>query len=415
MASSRPRQPSDSPERSNEGRIARTRKRRKLDDGSSDDGNIIPSYGLEGMLVPGALKMKVVGNDSNHESLTPQEEAAKFKLSTPGNTDSYRSKRNKCNILLKHQGGWPFSLTKIVIKVPRHDYDVVPLQGMVFVSMTDDKLLEKTLSYDQYFPASYQRHHTRGYDSYRPSQEYMRSHRPPFRSAPRTRGHSDPPIDQWYNIIRSIDETIEVPQVSGFDITLDHTPELDTVENGRSPVSPRPWHDLDTDFARRYADRYRPSYSDPTIRQRYSAHLRSNVPPSLSPSPSESESEEAEVYRGIPPSSREFDEAHFRQQSNLDQARFRHDRGDSDAYTFDPAFYPPQLNAVGSNASLRATYASSTEYSATKRLPGPTEMLLGKSPDYRSEESSREVMPHARFSISKESGGAVAINFEPAV
>lgn len=421
MASSRTRQPSDSPERSGEGRIGRTwtmRKRRKLDDGSSDDGHLVPSYGLEGTLVPGALKMKVVENDGNHESLTPQEEAAKLKLPTLGDTDLYRSKRNKCNVLMKHVGGWPFSLTKIVIKVPKNDYDVVPLQGMVFISMTDNKLLEKTYLYDQYFPASYQRHHTRGYDSYRPSQEYMRSHRPPFRSAPRSLHLSDPPNDQWYNIIRSIDEPIEVPQVPGFDVTLDHTPDSDTADNNNNtPTSPRPWHDINQDFSRRYADHYRPSYSTSTsTRERYSAHLPSNVPLSLSPSPSDSESEELELYRGIPPSTREFDEAQLRQQSNVDQARLRRERGDSDPYTQNPPLYPSQLSATGANStSPRASYAPNTEYSAAKRLPGPTEMLLGKSPDYRCEESSREVMPHARFSVSREGGGVVSINFEPAV
>lgn len=417
----RTRRPSHSPERSStvEGRSPRAwaiRKRRKLDDGSADDGNIIPSYGLEGTLVAGPLKMKVVENDGNHESLTAQEEAAKFKLHVPTNTDSYRSRRNRCNVLMKHTGGWPFSLSKIVIKVPKHDLDVVPLQGMVFIAMTDDKLMEKTLTYDQYFPASYQRHHPRGYDSYRPSQDFIRSHRPPFRSAPRPRRLSDPPADQWYNIIRSINEPVEVAQVPGFDVTIDHTPEADSTDDNTFPHSPQPWNDIDVDIARRYADRYRPSHSTASMRERYSAYIQSNGPSVLSPLPSDSESEDTELYRGILQNTRELDEARERQLHNLDQARLRRERSDSDpTYLYeDPTSPVRRLISTGSFFQ-RASSTQSPDISTTKRLPGPQEMLQGKSVNSQSETSSNEIMPHAKFCISRESGGIVTIHFEPNV
>jgi len=75
-------------------------------------------------------------------------------------TSVYCTKSNKCNLLLKHVGGMPFTLTKIVVKAPRTGFDAPIQEGLVFIAMEDEKLLDRTSQYEvQWNPNSYRQRH----------------------------------------------------------------------------------------------------------------------------------------------------------------------------------------------------------------------------------------------------------------
>ena len=98
----------------------RRSKRRKLD---SDPLDAHPSfsYGYHGQVAPGRLKMVMSSCDGGQvvepDELHPQ------KYYPPDNVlrndkSVYCSKKDKCNILLKHWGETPFTVTKVIIKAP---------------------------------------------------------------------------------------------------------------------------------------------------------------------------------------------------------------------------------------------------------------------------------------------------------
>jgi hypothetical protein len=97
-------------------------KRRKLDSDDHREGLNGFSYGHYGQVVPGLLKMEIAScdggsyYDDNGES------------SWPGNVlldDSsvYCTKKGNCNLILKHRGGTPFCLKRIVIRAPKKGFD----------------------------------------------------------------------------------------------------------------------------------------------------------------------------------------------------------------------------------------------------------------------------------------------------
>ena len=411
------------------GRFTRNVKRRKLDDGTSDENHRLPEYGLEGTLLPGNLQMAVLDTGNPNDALPQTDELAKQNLYLADNNLIFRSKRRRYNVLMKHKGGWPFNLSKLVIKLPKHDYETAPLQGMVFVSMEGEKLMEKTSYYDSLVPACYLLHLPRRYDSYRPSQEYFRSGRPPPPPLPRTRPVSRSQDAQWCEG-HLPEEPAELEQVDGFEVAIERLPEHE--ETSTSPRSPRPWHDPDHEYSRRQyalrADTYRPSYASDERSRRYrpAIAIPEQGPERTSPTPSDSDDEETPLYRGVPQSQRELEEAEYRQRNILEQMRARRDRGDSYAYVHassaryddDGNLMPPDHDyrapSVGSAASPNAPFGYSVEHTSTKRLPGCNEMLRGRSATADAEDSDREILPHAKFQVSRD-GGGVALNFEPAM
>ena len=100
---------------SNQGRA--NSKRRKI-----DANKVTPSYksfryGQYGQVLPGQLVMEMVSCDGgmfSNESLYAAENILK------NDSSVYCTKGNRCNIVLRHQGGIPFTLKEIVIRGPTH-------------------------------------------------------------------------------------------------------------------------------------------------------------------------------------------------------------------------------------------------------------------------------------------------------
>ncbi|KAH8782832.1 hypothetical protein F5883DRAFT_599246 [Diaporthe sp. PMI_573] len=125
-------------------------KRRKLDferTGSSFKGF---RYGRYGQVEPGQLKMEIESCDGGmyaDSNVNPPESILKRDQSV------YCTKRNRCNVVLKHQGATVFTLTELVIRAPSANYSSPIREGMVFVSMSCDEVLNRTAQYQvQYVP-----------------------------------------------------------------------------------------------------------------------------------------------------------------------------------------------------------------------------------------------------------------------
>ena len=244
-----------------EAREARYRsKRRKLDDGTYEDDSRAITYGHHGQVVPGQLKLDIATCDGGEYS-DPQMSVTSWPQNVlQDDATVYCTKSNKCNMLFKHVSGMPFSLTKVVVKAPRSGYDAPIQEGMVFVAMDDDTLVEKTARYEvHYSPKSYRYHRPR-FDSLRPSHDYMNSTRSPLSSIDRAR-YLRNPHPPWVNQIES-DPALDSAVVPAFDVvTGDPSDEEEPLRDG--PPSPRLWQGTDAEHSfRSYADRYRPVYAD---------------------------------------------------------------------------------------------------------------------------------------------------------
>lgn len=148
-------------------------KRRKLDHDSSDTGFQAVKYGYFGQVVPGRLKMEIVSCDGGEYSA---DSTALYRAENVLRNDKsvYCTKSSRCNLVLGHQGETTFDLQKLVIKAPGRGFTApwVPFdtpyraaadvyntysvqEGMIFVSMTQDKLLSSTSQYEiQYLDPS---------------------------------------------------------------------------------------------------------------------------------------------------------------------------------------------------------------------------------------------------------------------
>lgn len=94
-------------------------KRRKL-----DSDRIVSSfpgfrYGRFGQVEPGQLTMEIVSCDGG---LFPDEKTRPPENILKNDGSVYCTKGNRCNIILKHQGGTVFSLKELVIKAPGSNY-----------------------------------------------------------------------------------------------------------------------------------------------------------------------------------------------------------------------------------------------------------------------------------------------------
>ncbi|EPE10316.1 eukaryotic translation initiation factor 6 [Ophiostoma piceae UAMH 11346] len=105
-------------------------------------------YGRHGQVEPGALKMEISSCDGglyNDGAAHAAENILKADNSV------YCTKGNRCNIVLQHQGNTPFSLKELIIRAPAKNYSYPVRQGVVFLSMSKDELLQK----DQYHSRAY--------------------------------------------------------------------------------------------------------------------------------------------------------------------------------------------------------------------------------------------------------------------
>ncbi|OAP61095.1 hypothetical protein AYL99_03296 [Fonsecaea erecta] len=249
-------------------------KRRKLTDGTYQDDPETFSYGHNGQVVPGQLRLEIVSCDGGEYS-DPHIPIYSYPQNVLlDDTSVYCTKSNKCNLLLKHVGGMPFTLTDIVVKAPRAGYDAPIQNGLIFVAMEDDNLLDRTSQYDVRWPPKIYRHQRHRRDGYRPSQEYMNSTRSPLRSIERPRHLNNPTAPEEGS-------HLEIPLVPGFHVTV--VDPSDGEEGGEEPPSPRPWQDVE-DSLRSYVDRYRPVYggnerNDPWSNTSDSEGYEPDIPP----------------------------------------------------------------------------------------------------------------------------------------
>lgn len=119
-------------------------KRRKLNDGLLAK-NFGPNYGYRGQVVPGLLRMEIVFCDGGlHEYGKDKyrpENVLRNDLSV------YCTRSSKCDLVLRHEGGAPFSLSKLVIKAPETGFTAPIQEGMVFVAMDLEGLILKASRY----------------------------------------------------------------------------------------------------------------------------------------------------------------------------------------------------------------------------------------------------------------------------
>lgn len=255
-------------------------KRRKLDDGTSDDDGNEPVYSDEGRLFPGPLQMQIVSCDGGEFTETGTEIDTSPSYVLRDDEKVYSTQESKCNILLKHKGGVPFTLTKLLIRAPPDytRYSAPVRQGMVFVSMDDENLVDRSKYYDRFCPHTHRYHRLPRHDTDRPSSAYIHPSRALLRSRPSPRFpiHED---DLWLLDIMAEESELasHIPAIPGFNVTFDSVPDLQRLGEDTEhsfALSPRPYHrdhpdyDSTTDYPTRsyFVDRYRPNYD------RYSRH-----------------------------------------------------------------------------------------------------------------------------------------------
>ena len=243
-------------------------KRRKLDDGTHEDEAKTFSYGHNGQVVAGPLRLDIVSCDGGAYS-EPHIGSSWPQNVLQDDTSVYCTKSNRCNMLMKHVGGMPFSLTKVVIKAPRNGYDAPIQEGMVFVSMDEDKMLERTAPYEIRYSPMKSREHSRREENhihFGTTREYMNSARPPLRTIDRTSYLRDPyPL---HNIHSPETDLLDVDVIPDFDVSTTYDNHSDN--EGSLQRSPRmrrlsaSYHDADPQHIPPVGmpDYYRPTYHD---------------------------------------------------------------------------------------------------------------------------------------------------------
>ncbi|KAF2430466.1 hypothetical protein EJ08DRAFT_244701 [Tothia fuscella] len=129
----------------------RLSKRRKLEH-DTNLGFPACKYGYEGQVVPGLLKMEIVGCDGG-EYLHTSSISYKAENLLRDDKSVYCTRSPRCNLMLRHQGESLFHLDSIVIKTPELDYTAPLQQGLVFIGMSSETLSTGTSTYHiQYDP-----------------------------------------------------------------------------------------------------------------------------------------------------------------------------------------------------------------------------------------------------------------------
>lgn len=162
-------------------------KRRKLEGDDSSDGCRGPSYGHRGQVVSGPLKMEIVSCDGGQYT-EPNGDSSWPENVLQDDSSVYCTKSDRCNIILRHQKGTPFSLRKLVIKAPKNGFDAPIQEGMIFVSSDDNNLLSRTAQYQIQYSPRRPRSQRNEFCQIRlqPSHEYFNPIRSPLRSIDRS-------------------------------------------------------------------------------------------------------------------------------------------------------------------------------------------------------------------------------------
>ncbi|KAI1330387.1 hypothetical protein F5Y16DRAFT_16262 [Xylariaceae sp. FL0255] len=121
-------------------------KRRKV-----DSDRLVPHFqgfqdGKYGQVQPGQLKMELVSCDGG---VMDSEDSAKYAAENILKNDQsvYCTGNPRCNIVLRHQGATVFTLKELIIKAPKSNFCSPVQAGLVFVSMAQDHLLNRTAQY----------------------------------------------------------------------------------------------------------------------------------------------------------------------------------------------------------------------------------------------------------------------------
>ena len=394
-------------------------KRRKLDDGTYEEDPRTFSYGNNGQVVPGQLRLDIISCDGGEYS-DPHTPINSYPQNVLNDDNSvYCTKSNRCNLLLKHVGGMPFTLTEMVVKAPRSGYDAPIQEGLVFIAMEDENLLHRTSQYDVRWAPKTSRHERRRRDTYRPSHEYMNSTRSPLRSIDRSRYLHNP-------VGFEDDPFLEAPLVQGFRVTV--ADPSDDEEAGHGPLSPRLWHDDDYSL-RSYVDRYRPVYLED---ERHSGLLSNSsdsegYEPDTRPEERDGSRERERFQRRqldlentLAHRNRMLDLMRAQQIRESDEFFGRRDRdrdldderrhtlalaaSRSTRRTFAPAYGAPDPNPVVGDRSHRSI-----------TLENPTSKTVSNTAEASTSTPGTEIVrPHARFFISR-SKSSTAIKFDPPV
>lgn len=131
-------------------------KRRKLDSNRSVSEFKGFRYGQYGQVEPGPLVMEIVSCDGGIFPST-SESGAHYAAENILKSDNsvYCTKGNRCNIILQHQGATIFTLSELVIKAPGRNYSAPVREGMAFLSMENNDVLQRTAQYQiQYLQPS---------------------------------------------------------------------------------------------------------------------------------------------------------------------------------------------------------------------------------------------------------------------
>lgn len=162
-------------------------KRRKIDSDDPSDGFKGATYGHRGQVVSGPLKMEIVSCDGGQYS-EPNGDSSWPANVLQDDSSVYCTKSERCNIILRHKKGTPFSLRKLVIKAPRNGFDAPIQEGMIFVSSDDNNLLSRTAQYQiQYSPRrSHPQRNEFSQIRLQSSHEHFHSIRSPLRSIDRS-------------------------------------------------------------------------------------------------------------------------------------------------------------------------------------------------------------------------------------
>jgi hypothetical protein len=155
-----------SPDSESDATVQRQTKRRKL----VHDLDVIAYdpviYGWNGQVDPGHLRLEIISCDGGQHPQPRMSRPMAYRVENVLKDDKsvYCSESHECNILFRHQAEALFHLNSLVLQAPEQGYTAPCQQGLVFVGMTAEELVEGakgyTLAYSKHssrnFPLTYE-------------------------------------------------------------------------------------------------------------------------------------------------------------------------------------------------------------------------------------------------------------------
>jgi hypothetical protein len=265
-------------------------KRRKIETEDLGDGFKGATYGHRGQVVSGPLKMEIVSCDGGQYS-EPNGDSSWPENVLQDDSSVYCTKSDRCNIILRHQKGTPFSLRKLVIKAPKNGFDAPIQEGMIFVSSDDNNLLSRTAQYQIQYSTRRTRSRRNEFSQIRlqSSHEYYNSLRSPLRSIDRSTYLQNPfpplrqpqnsattPMTADFNGDYSRDRCSVPQQIPGFHVTtrfddIDSDSEDATAQQSHSDLA-----EAEIDRVLNFRDPYWAEYVRPSFDREANEDLSSN-------------------------------------------------------------------------------------------------------------------------------------------